>query len=105
MKYNVALDSASGEVEETALEEIVEETAVHENAQSVKPLDLEEVLGTLQHDISELFEKDPDWEVFAKDVKVIDQTGVRLDGLELLTFLQTLRQTICSRRPKVELDF
>lgn len=56
-------------------------------------LDLEKVVDTLKTDIPQIFRKRPHWEIFAEDFKVIDQTGVKLEGLEShKQLLQLLRK-------------
>jgi len=56
--------------------------------------DYERVVGILKNDIPKLLERDPHWQIFSDNFKVIDQKGVELKGLStskrLLMFLRRL---------------
>jgi hypothetical protein len=61
------------------------------------PLDLHEVLRVLRTDMPKILQKEPHWDVFAEDFKVIDQNGAKLEGLgahkSLWRMLRSLRSS------------
>jgi len=68
-----------------------------ETAQRGGLQEFENVVDTLQSDISNILRKEPHWELFANDFKVVDQTGAELDGLEQSKLLFRRLRRICQR--------
>mmetsp|Transcript_142088 Transcript_142088/g.250567 ORF Transcript_142088/g.250567 Transcript_142088/m.250567 type:complete len:536 (-) Transcript_142088:30-1637(-) len=63
-------------------------------------LSFQNVVRTLEADISKIFHKEPNWDVFAEDVKVIGSSGLtrtRVEGLGSNKLLLKLMRRICAK--------
>eukprot|EP00746_Dinoflagellata_sp_MGD_P117607 gnl/MRDRNA2_/MRDRNA2_53477_c0_seq2.p1 gnl/MRDRNA2_/MRDRNA2_53477_c0~~gnl/MRDRNA2_/MRDRNA2_53477_c0_seq2.p1 ORF type:complete len:394 (+),score=73.55 gnl/MRDRNA2_/MRDRNA2_53477_c0_seq2:93-1184(+) len=58
--------------------------------------DFEKVIDRLKFDMPDILRKEPDWDIFSPDFKMIDHTGARLEGLlpakVLVRFLHKVRE-------------
>lgn len=74
-----------------------------------KLLEFQEVADTLKADVPQLLEKEPNWDIFATDFKMIDQTGAKLEGLDvnknLLKLFRRMYKKYVSEEDDLELKF
>lgn len=82
------------------VESLVERSPVDAGPWRSRFLNLRNVVTTLETDISKIFHKEPTWDVFADDVKVIGLSGstrTRIEGLGSIKLLLKVMRRICAK--------